>query len=110
MRKNEMLPFAAGRDLEGIVLSEISQRKTNTVGSRAYESRPRHKRMYITKQNETHRRGKQTQRGDAGAGGGFRDTNYEVRNRYKKLQIRLRCRHGETSPSFCGNFKWSILY
>ena len=32
IKKNEMLPFeATGMDLEGIMLSEISQRKTNTV-------------------------------------------------------------------------------
>ena len=32
IRKNEILPFAATwMDLEGIMLSEISQRKINTV-------------------------------------------------------------------------------
>ena len=32
LKKNEMLPFAASwMDLEGIILSEISQRKTNAV-------------------------------------------------------------------------------
>ena len=32
IKKNESLPFAATQmDLEGIMLSEISQRKTNTV-------------------------------------------------------------------------------
>ena len=32
MKKNEMLPCtAAWMDLEGIILSEISQRKTNTI-------------------------------------------------------------------------------
>ena len=32
MRKKEILPFVTTRmDLEGIMLSEISQRKTNTI-------------------------------------------------------------------------------
>ena len=32
IKKNKILPFATRRmDLEGIMLSEISQRKTNTV-------------------------------------------------------------------------------
>ena len=32
MKKNEILPFATTwMDLEGITLSEISQRKTNTI-------------------------------------------------------------------------------
>ena len=32
MKKNEILPFATtGMDLEGITLSEISQRKTNIL-------------------------------------------------------------------------------
>ena len=30
-KKNKILPFATWMDLEGIMLSEISQRKTNTV-------------------------------------------------------------------------------
>jgi len=37
-RKNEILPFAtACMDLEGIMLSEISQRKTDTVRYHLYE-------------------------------------------------------------------------
>ena len=32
MKKNEIMPFAAkGMDVQGIVLSELSQRKTNTI-------------------------------------------------------------------------------
>ena len=32
LKKNEILPFAASwMDLEGVILSEISQKKTNTV-------------------------------------------------------------------------------
>ena len=31
LKKNEILPFATWMDLEGIMLSEISQRKMNTV-------------------------------------------------------------------------------
>ena len=37
LKKNEILPFAATwMDLEGIVVSEISQTKTNTVGYHLY--------------------------------------------------------------------------
>lgn len=36
-RKKEILTFATtGMDLEGIMLSELSQRKTNTVGHPLY--------------------------------------------------------------------------
>ena len=45
IKKNEILPFATTWvDLEGILLSEISQRKRNTVSSHLYvESKPQNK-------------------------------------------------------------------
>ena len=48
-------------DLEGIVLSEISQRKTNTVWHCLYvESKKYNKLVNITKKKQTHRYREQT--------------------------------------------------
>ena len=49
--KNEILPFAATwMDLEGIMLSEISQRKTNTKLFNLYvESKKQNKQISKTK-------------------------------------------------------------
>ena len=62
IKKNEILPFAATwMDLEGIMLSEISQRKTNTVWYHLYvESKKYNKQMNITKQKQIHRYREQT--------------------------------------------------
>ena len=51
LKNNEILPFAATwMDLEGIVLSEISQRKTNTVWYHLYvESKKYNTLVNITK-------------------------------------------------------------
>ena len=56
-KKNEILPFVATwMDLEGITLSEISQRKTNTVLYHLYEeSKIYNKLVNITKMKQTHR-------------------------------------------------------
>ena len=50
-KKNKILPFAATwMDLEGIMLSEISQRKTNTVWYHLHvESKEYNKLVNITK-------------------------------------------------------------
>ena len=50
IKKNDILPFAATwMDLEGIMLSEMSQRKTNTVWSHLYvESKKYNKLVNIT--------------------------------------------------------------
>ena len=45
IKKNEILPFATmWMELEGIMLSEISQRKTNTIGLHPYEDFKRQNR------------------------------------------------------------------
>ena len=55
IKKNEILPLAATwMDLEGIVLSEISQTKKNTVSYHLYvESKIYNKLVNITKQKQT---------------------------------------------------------
>ena len=50
IKKNEILPFATTqKDLEGITLSEISQRKANTAVFFTYIKNLRNKPMNITK-------------------------------------------------------------
>ena len=60
--KNENLPFpTTWMDQEGIMLSKISQIKTNTIGYYLYmKSKKWNKQMNITKQKQTHRYGEQT--------------------------------------------------
>ena len=55
--KNEMLPFAATwMDLEGIMLSETSQRKTNSVWYHLYvKSKNYNKLVNITQKKQTQR-------------------------------------------------------
>ena len=55
--KNENVPFAATwMDLEGIMLSEITQRKTNTVCYHLYvKSKKYNKLVNVTKKKQTHR-------------------------------------------------------
>ena len=57
IKKNEILPFAATwMDLEGIMPSEISQRKTNTVRYHSYvESKKYSTLVNKTKKKQTHR-------------------------------------------------------
>ena len=51
---NEILPFVTTwMDLEGIMLSEISQRKTNTIWLHLYEESKQ--QTNIAKQKQTHR-------------------------------------------------------
>ena len=53
--KKDILPFVATwMDLEGIILSEISQRKTNTVWYHLYMESKKYKQLvYTTKKNQT---------------------------------------------------------
>ena len=61
-KKNEILPFAATwMNLEGIMLSEISQRKTNIVWYHLYlESKKYNKLVNITDKKQTQRYREQT--------------------------------------------------
>ena len=53
-KKNEVLPCAtAWLDLEGITLSEMSQRKTNTLGCHLYMESKKKKANEQTKQKQT---------------------------------------------------------
>ena len=63
IKKNEIMPFAATRmDLEMIILSEVSQTKTNIIGYHSYvESSLKMIQMNLfTKQKQTYRYQKQT--------------------------------------------------
>ena len=55
-KKNEILPFSTTWiDLEGIILSEISRRKTNTICYHFYvESKNESKLVNITQEIQTH--------------------------------------------------------
>ena len=82
--KNEKLLFAATwMDLEGIMLSEISQRRTHTVQYNLYVgSKKYNKLVNITKTKQTHTYREQTSSYQWGVGGGaverlgVRGTNY----------------------------------
>ena len=82
--KNEILPFATTwMDLEGIMLSEISQRKTNTVWY--VESKKYNKLVNITKKKQTHRHREQTssyQWGERRREGRYRDRELRRTNYY----------------------------
>ena len=72
-KKNEIMPFAAtGMDLEITILSEVRQRKTNTIRYCLYvESKKMTQMNFFMKQNQTHRPREQTygyQRGKLGGG------------------------------------------
>ena len=62
IKKNEMMPFAAmWVNLENIMQSEISQRKTNSIWYHLYmESKKYNKLVNITKKKQTHRHREQT--------------------------------------------------
>ena len=60
-KKNEILPCAAmWMDLEGIMLSEISHRKTNIVYHLYVGSKKSNKLVNITKKQQTHTYREQT--------------------------------------------------
>ena len=118
IKKKNILQFAATwMDLEGIMLSEISQRKTNTVlyHSIQVESKKYNKLVNITKKKQTHRYGEQTssyQWGKGKRGGNIWVVEWEVQTAMYKInkQQGYIVQHGEIQPLFCNNFKWSIIY
>ena len=74
IKQNEILPFAATwMDLEGIMLSEISQAKTNIWYQLYVESKKMIQVNLFTKQKQTHRLGKHTYGYQRGKGAGGRD-------------------------------------
>ena len=73
IKKNEIIPFAATwLDLQMIILSEVSQTKTNIIWYHLYVEFKKMIQMNLfTKQKQTHRHRKQTygyQRGKVGQG------------------------------------------
>ena len=85
--KKKLLPFAiTWMDLKGIMLSEMSQRKTNTVCYHLYVDSKKEKLVNITKKKQTHRYREQTSGYCWGEGKGegqdrgreSRSTNYYV--------------------------------
>ena len=74
-KKSHILPLAATEvNLEGIMLSEISRTKTNTVYHLYVESKKYYKLMDITKKKQTHRYKEQT----SGYGLGSRGRQYSI--------------------------------
>ena len=56
IKKNDILPFAArSMDLENIMLSGISQRKTNTVWYNLYAESKKNTTSDYNKKKQTHR-------------------------------------------------------
>ena len=87
VRKNENLLFAATwMDLEGIVLSEVSQTKTNTVWYHLYvESKEYNKLVNITRKKQTQRHREKAsgyQRGEGRWEGPYRGRRLRVTNYY----------------------------
>ena len=72
IKKNEISQFSATwMDMEGIMLSEISQRKTNTVWYHLYvESKKYNKLVNIIKTKQTHRYREETRGYQWGEGRG----------------------------------------
>ena len=62
IKKNKILPYAiTWMDLEGIILSEVSQTKTNTLRHHLFlESKRYNKLVNITKKKQIHRYREQT--------------------------------------------------
>ena len=108
------MPFAAmWMELETIMLSEVRQRKTNTVCYHLYvESKILNKLMYTANRNRQiykiyqllQRKGRREEQ----------DRVIRLRNRkqYDKIdkQQGYAVQHGELQSLFCNNFQQSIIY
>ena len=99
---NVILPFEAKwMDMEGIMLSEISWRATNTVYYHLYvKSKKYNKLVNITKKKQTNRYREQINGYQQGQGkyrgGGVGDTNYWVLKQAQEYIVK----HGEYSQYF----------
>ena len=91
IKKNEILPFATTWvDLESIMLSEITQRKTYTVCYHLYVDLKKNKRMNITKQNRLRDTENKlvvaSELRGQDRGKGLRGTDYNTMYKINKLQ------------------------
>ena len=112
-KKNEIMPFAATwMDLEGIMLSEISQRKTNTVWYHLYmESKKCNRLVNITKRKKTHGYREQTSgyQWEEGRGRGIIGVeDWEVQTIRDKISYKDILDNTGIESMFYNNYKWSI--
>ena len=113
-KKNEILPFVATwMDLEGITLSEISQRKTNTVLYHLYEE----SKIYNKLVNITKKRSRLTDignklvvtHGERGEGQ-YRMGEWEVQTNGCKVGSRMYWTTQGIETIFCNSYKWKITF
>ena len=105
IKKNETLPSAAMWIIEIIILSEVSQRKTNITFYLSVESK--RKKMFqmnlFTKQKQTHRQRKQIYGDQMGKGWGGMKWEFGI-NIYAPLYI------GQQSPTISHRELYSTSY